>query len=525
MNTVSRERPYAAPRLPSRLASLASATALLCGCTVGPNYRPPDIPVPKEYASANADAAQPPAGQHDVTDAELSNWWQQFQDPQLQSLIKRAFESNLDLQTAASRIRQARAQEIIAGAAGLPNLNATGLGAYIHSNSNPLGALAGGSAGGTSGSGSGDAGGGGGASSGSDSSTLKLFSAGFDATWELDVFGGVRRGVEAAHAAADAAVWQMRDAEVSLSAEVAVDYLTLCATRVRLDVVRNAIQRQQQILDLTEARRRAGFVTELDVNQQRAQLATTVAQLPSLEAEARAMTHAIAVLLAQEPESITGELQTASQLPNVPSALPVGLPSDLLRRRPDIRMAERRLGSATAEVGVAVAELYPNFDLIGAATYASNSVNGLVSSRNLTSVGAGLIRWPVFQGGRAHANVTAQEEQRQQAYLAYQKSVLTALQDADDALVRFSAEQHRLTALLEAESAATSSLEISRSQYENGVTTFISVLNANTTLLDVQNQIAQSRMAVAQTLVSLYKALGGGWRVEGETVAAAAPTK
>jgi len=473
------------------VACLGACIALLAGCKVGPDYRSPDTPVPGQYGEAASGADLAPFSRAVPDEADLSSWWKQFQDAELQSLIERALESNLDLRTAASRIRQAREQEVVAGAAALPSVNATGLGAYAHSNS-PLSTRPqnGGAEGGQ---------------------TNKLYVLGFDATWELDLFGGVRRGVEAARAASEAAEWQFRDAEVSLSAEVAVDYLTLCAARTRMAVVRDAIQRQEDTLELTEARRRAGFVTDLDVNQQRAQLAATRAQLPTLEAQARAMIHALAVLLAREPNAIADELASAVQLPNVPSTLPVGLPSDLLRRRPDIREAERTLASATAEVGVAVADLYPRFNLLGAVDYANTSLDGLLSSSNLTTFGGGLIRWPVFQGGRMRANVKAREEERQQAYFGYQKSVLTALQDAEDALARFNAEQRRLTALLESESAAASSLDIARSQYESGVVTFLNVLNANTTLLDVQDQLARSRLALAQSLVSVYKALGGGW--------------
>jgi NodT family efflux transporter outer membrane factor (OMF) lipoprotein len=450
--------------------------------------------------------------------ADLTAWWEQFRDPELQSLITRAFESNLDLQTAASRIREARQQEVIAGARELPNVNASGIGAIVHSSSNPLSALGGGSNSGGAGSSNGDAAGSGADASGNTSSsggqTTKLFAAGFDATWELDLFGGTRRAIQASKAAADAAVWQMRDGEVSLSAEVAVDYLTLCATRTRIRVAQDAIQRQQQQLDITDDRRQFGFVTELDVNEQRAQLALTKSQLPELQAEARALTHALAVLLGQQPDAMADELAKATNIPGTPPLLPVGLPSDLLRRRPDIRQAERRLAASTAQVGVAVAALYPSFNLIAAANYASHSLDTLITSRNFSSVGVGLIRWPIFQAGASHANVKAKEEERQQAYLAYQKSVLGALKDTEDALARFDAEQHRLDALLEAETAARSTLDIAHSQYTNGLVPFINVLNAETTLLDVQNQLAQSRGAVAQSLVSVYKALGGGWHVE-----------
>jgi len=452
---------------------------VLAGCEVGPHYRAPEPGMPKDFVAANNGG--------EINEAALSSWWQQFDDANMQSLVADALKSNLDLQSAASRIRQAREQEVIAGAPEWPSVNATGLGADVHSNSNPL-------------------------APGSPAN-LKLYSVGFDATWELDVFGGVRRGVEAARASSDAAVWGMRDAEVSLSAEVALDYMNLCATRMRIAIVNDLAERERQTLEIVEARRGAGFVSELDVNQQRAQLAATTAQLPTLDAEARAMTHAIAVLLARNPEDIPAELPGASQLPAVPTLLPTGLPSDLLRRRPDVRQAERRLAAATAEIGVAVAQLYPHFDIIAAASFANDSLGNLVSSQHFSRIGAGLIRWPVFQAGKVRANVKVAEEQRNQAYLAYQKAVLGALRDTEDALTRFSAEQRRLKSPEESEQAANSSLDIAQAQYRNGLVPFINVLSANAALLDVRGQLVESRMALAQDVVSLYKALGGGWQL------------
>ena len=460
--------------------------SLLSGCAVGPNYSPPHTDTPGQFAE-RADAQRTP----------LIQWWGQFGDAELQSLVQRALQSNLDLQTAASRIRQARDQLVIAGAAWLPQVSATGAAVNLHANSNPLGAL----------------GGGGPPGQGDSATNLKLLSAGFDATWELDIFGGVRRGVEAARAAEEASEWQLRDAQVSLSAEVAVDYLSLCATRERIRILRDTIDREQQTLSLTDARRQAGFVSELDVNRQRAQLASTQAQLPSLESQERAMVRSLTVLLARVPEDIPQDLaRPPGEFPNIPTSLPGGMPSDLLRRRPDVRIAERRLEGATAEVGIAVASLYPKFDLIAAASYASDSLSGLVSSRNFTRAGIGLIRWPVFQAGGGRANVRAKEEQRQQAYFAYQKAVLTALQDGEDALARFQAEQQRLSSLQEAENAAESSLTIARAQYQNGVVAFLDVLSAESALLDTQNQLIQSRLALGQAGASLYKALGGDWQ-------------
>ena len=493
--------------------------ASLVGCAVGPNYHEPEVKVPGAFAEAGNAPAAAPTVSGDGAEAALIAWWQQFGDAELQSLIQRAFESNLDLQSAASRIREARDQEIIAGAARLPQVSATGAAVNLHANSNPLGALGGGSA-------QNGAAQGGGASQGTSAADLKLYSAGFDATWELDVFGAVRRGVQAAHASEEASVWQLRDVRVSLSAEVAVDYLMLCATRERITIVRDTIDREKQTLELTDARRKAGFVSGLDVNQQRAQLAATSAQLPGLEAQERATVRSLTVLLAQSPEEVPEDLlQTAAQFPAIPQTLPIAVPSDLLRRRPDVRAAERRLASATAGVGVAVADLYPRFDLIAATTFASDSLNGLVSSRNFARAGIGLIRWPVFQAGKGRANVRAKEEQRQQSYLSYRKAVLAALQDAEGALSRFLAEQQALKSRQEAQEAADSSLSIARAQYESGVVPFIDVLTANSTLLQARGELVQSRMAFGQAAVSVYKALGGGWQETQAGAPAGAPER
>ena len=319
---------------------------------------------------------------------------------------------------------------------------------------------------------------------------------------------------EAAKANTEAALWQLRDAQVSLSAEVASGYLALRTAQTRSAIIQQSVHHQTELLDLATARARAGLVTELDVNQQRTQLAATAAQLPGLEAEQRARVHALGVLLGLEPETLRMELSTAAAPPLVPAALPIGLPSELLRRRPDVRHAERQLAAATADVGVAVASLYPKFNLIGAVTQASSSAGNLLSGRSFTDVGLGMISWPLFQGGRLRANVRVSEEQQNQAYLVYRKSVLSALQDGEDALARYTSEQRRLVSLRESQRAAASSAHIAEQQYRAGLVTFINVLTATTTWLSAEDQVQQSDEALAQDLVSLYKALGGGWEDE-----------
>ncbi|HEY2070674.1 MAG TPA: efflux transporter outer membrane subunit [Rhizomicrobium sp.] len=477
---------------------------LLTGCTVGPDYVKPDVATAPAFQELGGKSpySTPVAGE-----ADLSRWWMQFGDAELQKLIAEALRSNLDLLTAASRVREAREQEIVAGAAGLPQVNASGNAIRLHSNSSLTSKLGGGSSSSGSSGSSGSA-----APSGP--MDVTLYSVGFDATWEVDIFGGVRRGVEAAAAGTDAARWQMRDGEVSLTAELATDYLTLRATQARIGLLRDEGASQQGVLKLTADRARAGFVTQLDVNQQTALVTSTRAQIPELQAQARAMEHAIAVLLAKQPEAMTAELDATAPMPALPASLPVGLPSDLLRRRPDVRAAERQLAQATAEVGVAVADLYPKFDLIGAVSLASNSLGTLAQSKNLSEVGLGSIMWPIFHGGEIHANIRSKEEERQQAYNAYQKAVLGAIRDAEDALARYTTEQQRLAELERSVTAARSSATLAARQYKAGTVTYVNVLTAQANLLSAEDQREQSRMTLATNLVSLYKALGGGWSEE-----------
>jgi NodT family efflux transporter outer membrane factor (OMF) lipoprotein len=477
-------------------ARLLSLLPLLAGCTVGPDYHPPDMATPANFAAQNAPMSVPASDQTDMT-----GWWSAFHDAELDSLIARALDANLDLKSAASRIAEARQAEIIAGAAGLPNLSAMGNVLHLHSGTNPLAQL--------SGSGS-SSGGGAPASSGGTDATL--YALGFDASWEIDLFGGVRRGVEAAQAGTEAARWQMRDGEVTLIAELATDYVGLRSAQARLVLLQSELASQNDVLSLVSSRAKTGFVTQLDVNQQYALRVGTQAQIPPLEAQARTLEHAIAVLLAAEPDALVAELDKPAPVPDIPARLPVGLPSDLPRRRPDVREAAPKLAQATANQGVAVAALYPKFNLTGLVNMASSSLGSLFNSSSLSEVAVGMINWPIFSSGKGEANVHAKEEESRQAYLAYQKAVLMAVQDSEDALVRYAAEQRRYQALEEALARDRSSLTIAGQQYRAGLTTYINVLTAESSELQANDQLAQSKEALAANLAALYKALGGGWR-------------
>jgi multidrug efflux system outer membrane protein len=472
------------------------AALLLSACTeVGPDYHQPDVATPPSFAQENGPLSVP-----DSSEADLTRWWSALHDAELDSLISRALTANLDLQAAASRVREAREEIVVADAALQPNVSATADTAQLHSGRNFLSLLSGSSGAAAPG-----------APKSSGGTSTSLYALGFDATWEIDVFGGAHRGIEAAEAGAEAARWEMRDGEVTLTAEIATDYIALRAAQARLAILQGELKSQNATLDLIAARAKGGFVTQLDVNQQSALSATTEAQIPTLEADARTMEHAIAVLLAADPNALVDELDKTAPMPEIPASLPVGLPSDLLRRRPDVREAERKMAEATANEGVAVSKLYPTFNLIGAVNLASNSLGSLFNTTSLNEVGVGMVSWPIFHGGEAHANIRAKEEEEQQDYLAYQKAVLAAVQDSEDALVRYAAEQRRYLALGKALARDQSSTTIALQQYQAGLTNYVNVLTAQSNELQVNDQLAQSKQALAADLASLYKALGGGW--------------
>jgi NodT family efflux transporter outer membrane factor (OMF) lipoprotein len=297
-----------------------------------------------------------------------------------------------------------------------------------------------------------------------------------------------------------------------LVAEVANDYLSLRILQARIALGRSELQRQQDLFGLIHARRVSGFVTDLDVNQQTVAVATAAAQIPQFAAEAQVEIHALGVLVGQPPESLIDELRpTDTELLATPSSLPIELPSDLLRRRPDIREAERRLAAANANVGVNEAALYPKLNLLGLASVGSMKVSDLFSWGNLVSAGVGMVTEPIFNGGRTRAAISVAEDEEDQALLAYEAKVFSAFRDVEDALARYKSEDARRERLGQAVVAATSSLAIAQDQYGTGFVTYINVLQAQNALLNSQDQLVQSDGQVLTDLVSVYKALGGGW--------------
>lgn len=465
---------------------------LLGGCTtVGPDYRQPAVPVPDSFARADAQAT--------LGDAELAGWWELFGDPLLDGLVNRAVAQNLDVQAAAARLREARALETVAGAAGGPQLAAAASAARQRISENAIPAPPGAGGGGT---------GGGFAMPGEEFNTFRV---GFDASWEIDLFGRTQRSVEAARARSDEALWNRRAVQVSVAAEVASAYLTLRTLQQRLATAEAELERQQRFERLVAARARGGLVTGQDLEQQRSGRSAAASVLPALEAQAEVQIHALGLLTGEPPEALIAELSRPVAGFAAPPAIPAGLPSELLRRRPDIRAAERELAAANADIGVAVADLYPRFSLTAAPALVSTALATLLEwgSRSFTVSAAGV--WPLLDGGRTRGMIAVANAREEQALVAYRSAVLRALQDVEDALSRSEGDRRQLAHLQDALGTATRAEDIARTRYDGGLVAYSDVLLAQARRLKLEDQVTETRGALARDTVALFKALGGGW--------------
>jgi NodT family efflux transporter outer membrane factor (OMF) lipoprotein len=475
-------RQVAADRVILGRAGLSLLAVLLAGCAVGPDYRKPDLPAPAAWRSPMQGGLQSASAEA----TQLARWWEGLNDPQLSRLIEAAAASNLDLKLAQARLRESRARRGVSAADRFPTLN-TRAGANRSRSSEEMG-LAGGKIG-------------------------ETYSAQFDASWELDIFGGKRRALEAAEANVDAAIEDTRDVQVSLLAEVALNYIELRADQARLAIAQENLATQTETWQIARWRFDAGLTTQLDEDQAKLNLEQTRAQLPALTSALEQAKNRLAVLLGKRPGELA-QLDAPAPLPPIPASVAVGIPADTLRSRPDLRRAERQLAAATAQVGMASAALYPNFSLSGTlGLQALSSGNLLTASARLWSVAANA-GWVLFDAGRIRQNIEVQNALQEQALIRYESAVLAALRDVENALVAYAEEQNRRTALDDAVQAAQSAAALAASQYAAGLTDFQSVLDTQRSLLTLQDQLAQSDAAVASNLARLYKALGGGWHNE-----------
>ncbi len=479
---------------------VATLLMLICtGCMVGPDFHAPKRELTQSWATSTT---RPASTQESVTRAEQSDiaqWWHNFNDPVLSSLVDRAIEHNLDLKIAESRIRQARAARGVANAALWPSadVGASYSRSGTASNSTTFIDPVTGTATNRTAGGSRD-----------------QYRAGFDASWEIDIFGGNRRGVEAAEAGIRAAIEDRRDALVILTSEVALNYLQLRGYQRELAIARSNLDAQQRTAGLTRRRQQGGFVSGLDVANAEAQVAATSSQIPVTEQSLRQTLYNIALLLGLEPGALVEELSDPTAIPPTPAQVPVGLPSDLLRRRPDIRRAEQQLHAATARVGVATADLFPRFSLTGSLETTGQDFQSLWNwSNRFWSVGPS-VSWPIFSAGRIRANIAVQNEAQEQAAIGYEQAVLTALRDVEVALVAYAEEQQHRAALVDAVNANRRAVALATQLYTQGQTGFLDVLNAQRSLFASEDALVRSDTVVATNLVALYKSLGGGWNAQ-----------
>lgn len=484
---------------------------LLSGCAVGPDFHRPAVHTPKSWLNETSTTVArgilpvPPQ-------SKLASWWQAFNDPILNQLIDRGIKSNLDLMIAAQRLRQARGVVGEAASAWWPTFNVNGQYQRSHTRTPRVNKAFSSGNGNTGGEGSF-------ASSGSAvksdrSVSNSLYQAGFDSAWEMDIFGGTRREVEAARADEQANLESLRDTLITLTAEIGTDYLQLRGRQEQLRITRENLKSQEHSAEITRKHYQAGFVSELDVADAEAQVATTQAQIPALEDSVRQMIYQLGLLLGEEPGALADLLTTDRPLPSLPRQIPTGLPSDLLERRPDIRGAEASLHAATARIGVAIAELFPKFTLTGSMNIQASKLASW--DRTVTSVGSfgPSISWNIFNGWLTRHRIEENKALADQRKLEYRKTILNALQEVESNWTSFDKEIERGRSLETAVARNRRAVALANRLYAEGQNDFLSVLLAQRSLLLTQDALVQSHTQAARSLVALYKALGGGWAMD-----------
>jgi len=478
-----------------RKASLFLAAAL-SACTLGPDYQPQQPNLPERWRDGQPEA---PGVSRAVEAPFRTDWWNAFGDAQLSALEARVVDANLDVRAATIRLAESRAQRRIAGAAEFPRLDGQAFYQRLKPSANGLiGQL--------------EQSGKQGPPAGNIPSS-DLWQYGFDALWELDLWGKVRRSIESADAEVDASAEARRDALLSVLAEVARDYLQLRGLQTQLAISRDNLETAEDIRSLTRKRADQGLSSQVDVANAAAQAATIAADIPRLEQQETQAINRLSFLLAQPPGSLAEELGESQPVPPPPSTVPVGLPSELAHRRPDIRRAEAELHAATAQIGVAEANFYPSITLSGSFALQSTRFADLANWASRNEMAGPFISVPIFEGGRLTGTLHLTEARQQEAALAYQRTVLSAWEEVADALVGYRTEQQRREKIIQAVAENHRALGLAREAYNQGTATFLQVLTAQQQLLATQQQEADSATTVSTNLVALCKALGGGWEI------------
>jgi len=449
---------------------------LLAGCSVGPDYRSPQLALPPQWEIGTS------------TNAPSVEWWRSFGDATLNSLIDRAMQTNHDVRIAEGRLREARA--LRTGTAWDLGPTVTGVASLMDQRRSENAQTF---------------------STPNQIFETDLYDAHFDARWEIDIFGGKRRALQAATARFAGIEEDLRTVLVSVVAEVARNYAEVRGAQQRLAIAQKNVASQRETLAVVQARFRAGLASELEVKQAEALLATSQARLPAVETLCRAGIHRLSVLVGQLPGALTVELSVPAELPSPPPGVPVGLPAELLRRRTDVRRAEHDLMAATAGIGVEVAELFPKFALVGIGGFQSLSASDwFVPQARYWSAGP-TVTWRFLDFGRIRAQIKAANARQEQALAGYERTVLLAFEDVENALVAYANEQVGQRALAEAATANRRAVELANELYTKGLGEFLNVLDAERALFQVEDQLVDSQRRLATNLIALYKALGGGW--------------
>lgn len=457
--------------------------APLSACVALP---PPSSALPEMALPASWSVAADPQGH-----ADLAQWWQRFDDPVLGTLITRALQANTSVQSAQAALRQARALRDVAAAGLLPAVTASASARRSKSG---------------------------------DASPGNVFNAGFDASWEPDVFGGKRSALQAGEAGAQASAASLADVQVSIAAEVAVSYIQYRGAQARLAIAGENLASQLETLQITDWRVQAGLLTSLEGEQARTASEQARAQIPVLETSVAQLQHGLAVLCGQAPQALQAQLASAAPVPQAQDDLAFSMPAETLRQRPDVRAAEHQVGAALARVGQADAARYPSFSLNGSLGLSALTLGTLTGSGALASALLAGVSGPLFDAGAGRAQVRAQQAALEQAQAAYQATVLTALKEVEDALVALAGDRERLLRLRNASEAAANAALIARQRYASGLVDFQTVLETQRSLFSTRDAVAGTAADLGADHVRLYKALGGGWQPQRDAATTTKPS-
>ncbi len=469
------ESPWPRRGLPRALPFAMAIAVSLSGCS---SWSPrtqelPAIALPAAWSTA----ASPTSAANDPA-TSLAQWWQRFNDPLLSTLVAQALQANTSIRSAQAALQQSRALRDVQSAGLLPDVSASG--SVQRSKSG-----------------------------GNDASNS--FRVGLDASWEPDVFGGKHSAVNAAEADTQVAEATLADVQVSMAAEVALAYIQLRGQQAQAMIARNNLASQNETLQITDWRAQAGLVTSVEVEQARTAREQTSAQIPTLEASMAKTRHALAVLTGQPPEALQALLTDSLAIPQAADDLALSIPAQTLRQRPDVRAAEQRISAALARVSAADAARYPSFSISGSLGLSALTLGALGNGASVVNALLGSVSVPLFDGGAARAQVRAQTAALEQARVAYESVVLTALKDVEDALVALRGDRDRLTHLQSAATAAGNADQLAQQRYNSGLIDFQTVLQTQRALLTTQDSVASTSADISADHVRLYKALGGGW--------------